>query len=241
MPDYRNGKIYKLTNSVDDEFYIGSTCGTLHLRKNKHRSAAKLTPNRAVYEHLNRIGWENVRIILIENVNCSNKNELLRAEQHFIDLLKPSLNKNSTIYRKCPHNKRINICVECNGVSICQHNKIKCQCKICEGSAICKHNKYKNLCKLCDGSRLCQHNKHKDLCKICVGSQICEHNKRNYRCKLCNIDKFNCDYCNISFCGKSALKLHLKTKKHKHKFIQVFKDVFDEDLTMEEAERMGFE
>jgi len=26
MPDYQNGKVYKIVNDVDDEEYVGSTC-----------------------------------------------------------------------------------------------------------------------------------------------------------------------------------------------------------------------
>jgi hypothetical protein len=37
MPDYENGKIYKLVNEVDDEIYIGSTTVRLCNRKSKHK------------------------------------------------------------------------------------------------------------------------------------------------------------------------------------------------------------
>lgn len=49
--------------------------------------------NRRVYNHLNQIGWVNVQIILIENHSCQTKEELNARERHWIDTLKPELNK----------------------------------------------------------------------------------------------------------------------------------------------------
>ena len=93
MVNYANGQIYKLVNNVDDEIYIGSTCGTLRLRKSSHKSLARKDTERRVYKHLNEIGWDNVDIILIEACDCQNKDELHRRERYWIDTLNPSLNK----------------------------------------------------------------------------------------------------------------------------------------------------
>jgi group I intron endonuclease len=93
MVNYANGQIYKLVNNVDDEIYIGSTCGTLRLRKCGHKSKAKKDTERRVYKHLNEIGWDNVDIILIEACDCQNKDELHRRERYWIDTLNSSLNK----------------------------------------------------------------------------------------------------------------------------------------------------
>jgi len=93
MVNYQNGKIYKLVNNVDDEIYVGSTCNPLRVRKGGHKRDSKTRPNYKVYKHLNEVGWENVEIILIENYACESKDELHRRERHWIDTLKPSLNK----------------------------------------------------------------------------------------------------------------------------------------------------
>jgi len=92
MPDYSKGKIYKLVNSVDTKIYVGATCGTLRLRKNAHKCKSKSDPDMTVYKHLNIVGWENVDIILIEEIKCNNKMELSRRERYWIDELKPVLN-----------------------------------------------------------------------------------------------------------------------------------------------------
>lgn len=89
---YKNGKIYRLVNSVDDEFYVGSTCVSLAKRLYRHKTCAKSAPNRTVYQHLNTIGFENVKIVLIEEYPCNNKMELERKEREHIEALKPTLN-----------------------------------------------------------------------------------------------------------------------------------------------------
>ena len=92
MVNYALGKIYKLVNNVDDEIYVGSTCNHLRIRKQQHKSKAKTEP-RKVHHHLNSVGWDNVKIILIETYECKNKDELHKRERYWIDELKSSLNK----------------------------------------------------------------------------------------------------------------------------------------------------
>ena len=45
MPNYQNGKIYKLVNTEGTLTYIGSTCQTLARRKAKHHSNYKCWKN----------------------------------------------------------------------------------------------------------------------------------------------------------------------------------------------------
>lgn len=89
---FKNAKIYKLTNSVDNEFYIGSTCSTLQRRLSTHKGNAKVHTQRHVYQHLNKVGMNNVQIELIEDFPCDNKVQLEVREQHWVNTLKPTLN-----------------------------------------------------------------------------------------------------------------------------------------------------
>ena len=91
MPDYDNGKIYQLVFADRPERYIGSTTQELHQRLRGHRSNYV---NLKVRNLVDAVGRMNVRIILIEDYPCSNKNELLSREQYWIDKLKPTLNIN---------------------------------------------------------------------------------------------------------------------------------------------------
>jgi group I intron endonuclease len=91
---YARGKIYKLVNNVDEEFYVGSTCTTLAKRLYGHKHHGTKDKKRQVYVHLNAIGWQNVDIVLITEYPCNNKMELERQERYWIEELKPTLNQN---------------------------------------------------------------------------------------------------------------------------------------------------
>ena len=210
---YSRGKIYKLVNTVNDKIYVGSTCLSLTKRLSSHKAMAKSKPAPA-HIHLNEIGWENIRIILVESVNAQNKDQLLQREQHYIDLLSPSLNKNSA-YVNCPHGRRHNYCKDCGGSAICSHNKRKSTCKDCGGSAICSHNRIKSTCKECGGSAICSHNRIKSTCKECGGASICPHNKRKTTCRECggaSICSHNRIKSTCKECGGSAICSHNRIK-----------------------------
>ena len=209
MVNYSQGKVYKLVNTDDDQIYVGSTCGTLHLRKSKHKSNAKICPNRPVYRHLNAIGWDNVRIILLQQISCANKDELRAAEQHYIDMLHPSLNKASAI-------------------DTCTHGRIQSQCIDCDGASICQHKRHRASCKDCGGSSICQHKRHRAHCKNCGGVSICEHNLERSRCIECS--PFYCDYCQTNHTRGNILR-HYRSKKHKTSYIAAYVNAHDEHPT----------
>jgi hypothetical protein len=89
---YNDAKIYKLSSSVDDEFYVGSTINTLNRRFYDHKSLAKSKHDRPIYKHFNNIGWDKVSISLVCDFKCNTMKELLQEEDRHIVLLKPSLN-----------------------------------------------------------------------------------------------------------------------------------------------------
>ena len=86
MPNYNNGKIYKIVNSIDDMIYIGSTTCRLCSRMNVHRVFAKNNHNANLYRYMRELGITNFTIVLIENYPCSSKEHLLRRERHVFDL-----------------------------------------------------------------------------------------------------------------------------------------------------------
>lgn len=91
---YANGKIYRMVNEVDGEFYVGSTCSSLAKRLSLHKNDARVQPDIKVYNHLNKIGWDKVSIILIEEYSCEERIQLERKEREHIEALKPTLNSN---------------------------------------------------------------------------------------------------------------------------------------------------
>lgn len=149
MNKYQRGKIYRLVNAVNYDEYIGSTCLALSDRLASHKSVAKKASTRA-YEALNEVGWEVVRIELIENFACQTGEELRRREQHYIDTLKPALNYNAAHHTHiCEHGRIQHQCVPCGGVSICEHQKQRSTCKQCMGTEICPHVKRRQCCVEC--------------------------------------------------------------------------------------------
>lgn len=84
--DYQNGKIYKITNCIDDEVYVGSTCQSLSKRFSKHKiSSYSNTKNHTYfYQYVNKLGFDRFCITLIEDYPCNNRTELRAREGVFI-------------------------------------------------------------------------------------------------------------------------------------------------------------
>ena len=104
MPNYQNGKIYKLLCTLKgiDEIYVGATVSELYQRLSEHRNSAN-KKNCKIYKFMREKGIKNFQMELLENVSCQSKKELDVREQHWIDTLKPSLNS----YNSTPNPKAI--------------------------------------------------------------------------------------------------------------------------------------
>ena len=89
--DYQNGKIYKITNCIDDKIYIGSTCQSLTKRFSYHKRDCKIK-HLKVYQHMNSLGIDKFCISLIEDYPCTNKTELCRREGELIKEQHATLN-----------------------------------------------------------------------------------------------------------------------------------------------------
>ena len=51
--DFKNAKIYKITNDYNDEVYVGCTCNTLVRRFSVHKCDARKHNTRALYKLMN--------------------------------------------------------------------------------------------------------------------------------------------------------------------------------------------
>jgi len=103
MPDYKNAKIYKITNTVNDNIYIGSTTMKLYNRMTKHRYCARrlALDKGKLYKAMNRYGVENFEIKLIKDYPCDNKEELLAKE---FKIIKKYIDKGTTLYNTTVEN-----------------------------------------------------------------------------------------------------------------------------------------
>jgi hypothetical protein len=102
MVNYQKSKIYKITFNGEMK-YVGSTVQPLKDRLSGHKTKVCVVKTEG-----DKIGWENVMIILIENYKCNNKEELTQREQYWINELRPSLNINAAWV------KPKEICYVCN-------------------------------------------------------------------------------------------------------------------------------
>ena len=78
------GRIYKL-ECEDGYYYIGSTKKTLEHRLWTHKESSKTKPYK-VYNHINSIGWDKVKIILIKEIEVESLKELYIEEDIYINL-----------------------------------------------------------------------------------------------------------------------------------------------------------
>ena len=94
MPNYQEGKHYKIYNTINDDIYIGSTTRKLCERMRNHRSSANFGRhvNYNIYLAFKEHGVENFYIELIEKCPCHDKEELSKKEGEYIRKLRPTLN-----------------------------------------------------------------------------------------------------------------------------------------------------
>jgi hypothetical protein len=98
MPDYSNGKIYSLESDCTNKIYIGSTSEkSIKRRLSKHKSNHKRGKRHSCTAS-KILKYEDVKIILLEDYPCNNKDELSKREQEWIENNKDiCVNKNRTI------------------------------------------------------------------------------------------------------------------------------------------------
>ncbi len=88
MPNYNQGKIYKLV-APSGLTYVGSTCEKLSVRKAKHK--AKFSAyKRGTYHFITAFklfdeSIDEIDVVLLENVPCKSKEELHQRERYHIE------------------------------------------------------------------------------------------------------------------------------------------------------------
>ena len=79
MPDYNNGKIYRIVCDITGETYYGSTTYKyLSSRLAKHRSTTTCKSKQIIERG-------NYSIVLVEEYPCENKEQLNKRERYYIE------------------------------------------------------------------------------------------------------------------------------------------------------------
>ena len=82
--------VYKITNTITGDFYIGSSNSIKHrLSNHKCLSEWERQPNNPLYLDFQKYGLENFLFEIVEKTD-----NLREREQYFIDLLQPTYNSN---------------------------------------------------------------------------------------------------------------------------------------------------
>ena len=83
---YRSAKVYKITNSVNDEVYVGSTTKLLALRFAAHLVTHQYRPaTQGLGKLLREIGPDKLSIELLEDCPCNSAQELRSVERKWVD------------------------------------------------------------------------------------------------------------------------------------------------------------
>ena len=96
--------VYKFTNTVTGDFYIGSQSIKIRCANNKYQSIWIAIPNDQLCQDMNKYGDDNFEFEVLAEVE---EEQLKETEQHYIELLKPTYNqmneKDSDIerYKEC--------------------------------------------------------------------------------------------------------------------------------------------
>ena len=89
MEDFTKGKIYKIINFTDKQIYVGSTVYSLSERMMGHGTKYKMWKRRKGKEYYSSFilfenhGFDNCKMVLLENFCCSSKKELIIREEFY--------------------------------------------------------------------------------------------------------------------------------------------------------------
>ena len=85
--------VYKITNTITGDFYIGSSKNVKERwKQHKKSSVWKYYPNNPMYHDFQKYGTDKFEFQILEEVESEHLKE---AEQQFIETLKPTYNSNN--------------------------------------------------------------------------------------------------------------------------------------------------
>ena len=100
MPNYRHGKVYRLSAGSDGsgEIYVGATTARwLCRRMAVHRQEARCGNQSKVYQYMREVGIQNFHIDLLEPCPCENVDQLNEREEYWRKKLGAKLNSQRAV------------------------------------------------------------------------------------------------------------------------------------------------
>ena len=196
------GRIYKISNTVDNLIYIGSTVKTIEDRFVRHKRDAHNGSTCALHFHMRALGFEQFTIIEVDEVKLVTLNELHIIESKHMTVYKSVFNGLNFNYasRMCHHELALKHCGDCNVGIVCEHcsNRRWCfDCKYIEQTLrICRHYKLRACCHVCNKCKFCN--------AICTEEHVLtkEHEQRKIRSNALDAIR---DYMREQKCLQSTL------------------------------------
>ena len=130
---FPTGRVYKVTNTIDDLIYVGSTTQTLAQRMTEHRNKAKNGKLKRLYDHMRNVGIPNFKVFLLEQTGPVTREGLLALENKYIcelDTVNHGLNERYANVM-CEHDRKRSTCKDCGGSEICEHERRRYYCREC--------------------------------------------------------------------------------------------------------------
>ncbi len=140
MPNYRNGKIYKIVSHQSNQCYVGSTqLKYLSSRLAIHKQEYKKWLNGKAHNttSFEILKYDDAKIILLESFPCNSKDELTARERHYIEQL-------NCVNQVIPTRTRKEY-YDDNKSEINNKKKKKIECPVCQYTVnkgdLARHNK----------------------------------------------------------------------------------------------------
>ena len=131
-------KIYKLTNTINNSFYVGSTKLRLCQRMGKHRDNCRIGKPSRLYRMMQAVGVGHWQITLIEAFEVGSFEEQRQREREVMERVNPDLNERYA-YRSPEQEKQYNAAYNAAyGPANYQRNRSRHKCECCR---IATHSK----------------------------------------------------------------------------------------------------
>lgn len=86
---YKVSGVYKITNNITGDFYIGSSVKVVNRLSNHFNREIKKYPTKPLYMDILHYGFENFTVEILEECN---REQLINRELYYYDKLKPTYN-----------------------------------------------------------------------------------------------------------------------------------------------------